>query len=349
MKQFLLTCSFLLTLVVTGSANGINHYFVKAGAEGQGTAWKDAFGDLQKALAVAVEGDVIWVSTGVYTPTQSDDRTARFVIPSGVKVYGGFAGNEKKLEDRPVEKTLTVLSGEIGDPTTVEDNSYTIVYFENANTATLLDGFYIMDSYANGMAEVVDPSLCGGGVFNNGSEGASSPEIANCFFVNNFAREGGALYNYAENGEASPVIRNCQFEGNRANFNGGAIFNDGNFGTCNPTITNCYFDGNESMYGAGVLNRGNYGVTQPVITDCHFYNNFSVVRGGAIYNQRDGKGLSEALVTGCIFEDNASTVGDNDVDGTIELNPAKNQPSRSGIRKRTTTTEPGAAKEAIGF
>lgn len=337
MKQILLTTMMIAIGTLLLSVQASNHYFVLPEGSGEGTSWKDAFPDLQAALAVAQEGDIIWVAEGTYLPTTENDRTVSFVIPSGVQLFGGFAGDEKKLEDRDLSAHQTILSGDIGSPEFVEDNSYTIVYFNLVNDMTLLDGFIITGGYADGLVEGADASTCGAGVFNNGEFGLSSPTIRNCTFLDNFSREGAAIYNYANDGEASPLISDCNFVYNRSDFNGGAIFNDGNFGTCNPTIKNCNFESNESMYGAGLLNRGLYGVCQPVILDCAFVNNFSVVRGGAVYNQREGRGICEAQIEGCVFEDNGSTVGDGDVDQTIELlNDKKNQPTRSGIRVRRT-------------
>lgn len=316
-----------------------NRFYVHPDGAGEGTNWDKAFPELQAALAVAEEGDEIWVAAGTYVPTTEDDRTASFAIPSGVKVYGGFAGTEKKLEDRDTEKNLTILSGEIGDVAVAEDNCYTVVYFNHANDATLIDGFIITGGFADGLVEGADLSTCGAGVYNNGESGVSSPTIANCLFLENFSREGAAIYNYASDGETSPVISDCKFVYNRSDFNGGAIFNDGNFGTCNPTITNCSFEGNESMYGAGVLNRGLYGECQPVIEDCVFAENFSMVRGGAIYNQREGRGICEAQMSGNVFDNNVTTIGNPDVEQTIKLKPTGTvKPKRSGIQQRPVST-----------
>jgi len=336
-KQFLLTTMIICCSAFVLSLTANNRYYVHPEGAGEGTDWENAFSDLQAALAVAQEGDEIWVATGTYVPTTEDDRSASFAIPSGVKVYGGFLGTEETLEERNTEANITILSGEIGDAAVAEDNSYSVVYFSNVSAATVLDGFVITGGYADGLVEGADLSTCGAGVFNNGEAGASSPIIANCLFLENFSREGAAIYNYANEGEASPTISDCKFVYNRSDFNGGAIFNDGNFGTCNPTIKNCSFEGNESMYGAGILNRGLYGECQPTISDCLFAENLSIVRGGAIYNQREGRGICEAMMSGNVFDNNVTTIGDPDVEQTIKLKGGKVQPRRSGIQQRPAT------------
>lgn len=330
-------------------ASDVQTYFVKAGAAGDGTSWKSAFADLQSALAAAKPGDAIWVAAGLYVPTTSNDRAAHFAIPSGVKVYGGFAGTEKRLEERKLtDATRTTLSGEIGDLDKREDNSYTIVYFKHADVNTVLDGFTITHGQADGLVDTPDMEACGAAVYNDGQDGLSVPTISRCIFIDNYAREGAAIFNYAYNGECSPSISGCHFLNNQSNFNGGAVFNDGNYGTCNPTIKNCFFVGNQAIYGAGILNRGLYGECKPVIMDTEFTNNLAVTRGSAIYQQREGKGVCEPTIERCIFEDNVSTVGDDNVDGSMDFTaPATNAPSLSGVRKRAP--EPAAVPTVTGF
>lgn len=73
--------------------------YVHAVAPGgnDGTSWKDAYVDLQDALAVAQPGDEIWVAAGIYTPDRgTGDRSATFELVSGVGMYGGFAGWETR-------------------------------------------------------------------------------------------------------------------------------------------------------------------------------------------------------------------------------------------------------------
>lgn len=333
MKQILLTG---LALLLVSSWLQAERYYVKVDGAGDGSSWKEALPTLQTALEQAVSGDEIWVAAGTYVPTAEANREASFLIPSGVVVLGGFAGDEKKVEKRDPIANLTVLSGEIGDIEDLEDNSYTVVSFNESDATTTLDGFIIAYGYANALEEGANPKTCGAGAFINGEQVTAVPTIKNCIFQDNYSREGAAIYNYANEGEVSPVIEQCRFVRNRSDFNGGAIFNDGNFGICNPNIKNCHFEENESMYGACLLNRGLYGVCKPVLTACTFAANVSVVRGSVVYNLREGRGECEADLIGCIFEDNVTTVGDGDIDQTIEIKSAPNsKPKRSAIRMRS--------------
>lgn len=296
---------------------GAQTIYVKAGSQGNGSSWDSAYGDLQQALRHAVPGTRIWVAAGTYHPTKTADRAASFVIPEGVQLYGGFGGFEKSVQERDLSTNLSVLSGEIGDPASKEDNSYTIVYTKNVSPATLIDGFLIQGGMANGTGPEGDIRRCGAGWFNDGSNGDSSPEIRNCLFKNNQGREGAGLYNYALNGTANPYISNCRFIGNIADLDGAGIFNDGTRGVCSPTIEGSLFEKNKATYGAGIMNQGVAGETRPEIRNCQFYGNMSYIRGSSIYNNRTDDGICSPVIQGCLFEDNLASVG-RDVSGTIK-------------------------------
>lgn len=283
-------------------------YFVKSGGNGNGRSWQKAMGDLQSALKAAKKGDQIWVAAGKYVPTKGTDRTIAFKIPDGVKLYGGFVGFEKDLNARDWKANATILSGEIG-AAGIADNSYTVVYTQNVSAETLVDGFTITGGTANGTTAKGTINRCGGGWYNDGSNGESSPTIVNCTFVKNQGRDGAGLYNYAQKGTTNPLIQNCIFSENHADLDGGGIHNDGSYGVANPTIAGCIFQHNEASYGAGICNTAIQGEAKPVITNCNFISNLAYIRGGSIYNNRDENGVSEAIVQNCRFDQNASTVG----------------------------------------
>ena len=282
---------------------------MKAGSDGDGSSWDNAMGDLKEALDYADDGDVLWVAAGTYLPTQTNDRRASFEVLDGVKIYGGFVGNETELSQRDWVNNETILSGEIGSAASIEDNSYSVLYTENVSSSTVIDGFKITKGAANGLGEKGDQERCGGAWFNNGKGGKSNPTVANCFFTENFARDGGAIYNYAKEGICNPRIINCQFIDNKADLDGGAIYNDSRMGICNPVIKGCKISGNEATYGGGILNFGqNGGEASPVISGCSFEDNIGYIRGGSIYSS-ENNGKCSPAITSSYFSDNKATVG----------------------------------------
>jgi len=107
----------------------------------------------------------------------------------------------------------------------------------------------------------------GGGMHNDHN---SSPELENCGFFGNYAREGGGMYNQLN---SSPTLDNCIFTGNSAYLAGGGMVNDG---SCHTILTNCTFAGNECVEGHYTSHAGggmyNYS-SHPVVTNCIFWGN----------------------------------------------------------------------------
>ncbi len=148
-----------------------------AAIAGDGMRWETAFTDLQHALDAAVSGDEIWVAAGTYKPTNSSDRTVSFILKSGVKIYGGFAGGEKALRERSSDPSLTILSGDIGTIGVDTDNSYHVVYADGV-TGAVLDGFTVTLGRGEGTSY---SDRNGAGMYNY----ESSLTIANCIFRDN--------------------------------------------------------------------------------------------------------------------------------------------------------------------
>ena len=107
-----------------------------------GTAWYDAYPDLQSALDQAAECDCneIWIARGTYVPDDDDDDTS--AITEGVALYGGFAGDEPNRSDRDYEANKTYLSGDGvgGDGITASDVSGAIILDGLIITFALLIG-----------------------------------------------------------------------------------------------------------------------------------------------------------------------------------------------------------------
>jgi hypothetical protein len=295
--------------------------YVKTGAQGTGSSWTDATGDLRAALSMARPGTQVWVARGIYFPTQCVVCTAReraisFRLSDSVQLYGGFAGTESTLGERIPELYATVLSGDIDGDGLPDSNSYNVTSIKNASPATVIDGFTIRDGNADHPSALGAMENSGAGIFNQGQlKGfSSSPVIRNCKFIQNHALGfGGAVYNDGSfSGIANPVFQNCFFEKNSARKGGGAIANIGTFeGECNPQLTDCVFQENESEFGEGgaIYNSGSEkGVCSPFLTNCQFFQNHAVLYGGAIFNF--GKtGHSSPVLAGCFFYENNAEEG----------------------------------------
>ncbi len=130
--------------------------YVDAGAADppaqDGTAWADAFTDLQDALSWAVPGVEIWVAEGTYKPT-GEPQTAR--CPSSCRAAwpstAASPAPKTACDERDWASHVTVLSGDIGtsgreQPTTATTSSTAAGVTETA----MLDGFTISGGNANG-------------------------------------------------------------------------------------------------------------------------------------------------------------------------------------------------------
>jgi predicted outer membrane repeat protein len=216
--------------------------FVKPGASGTGSSWNNA-ANLQTALNIAVFGDQIWVAQGLYKPTTDLNRNTSFRISEGVKLYGGFNGEETTLEERS-RITKSILCGNIGNELDNTDNTYKVVRFigdalNQISNATVIDGFIIQNGYAN---HFNDYNSDGAGIsFIYASPIISNCEIKNCYAVN----DGGAIF---ANAFSRPIFANTIFTDNYANRNGGAIATEGVM-----TFYNCLWYKNYAVSFGGAI------------------------------------------------------------------------------------------------
>ena len=301
MRSFTFTLIFLLT----GYWTFATVYFVRPGGSGNGMSWADASSDLAAVLSFAKFGDEIWVAAGVYTPTNGNDRKSSFIIPDGVRLYGGFNGSEPDRTYRDWGKYPTVLRGEIGAPG-IEDNSFNVVFTQNAGPQTLVDGFTVTGGNADGKEKKGSLARSGGGWYDLATDGAvSKPNISNCTFLQNKALEGGAFYANGSNGSSCPTFRNCTFLANEAEVDGGAIYCDGREESTNMVhLFNCLFQDNLSSYGAGIFVENGMDATSLVVEKCIFKKNTAKLWGGGIYYSYPVGGYFDFQMHDCNFDGN---------------------------------------------
>jgi hypothetical protein len=133
--------------------------YVKPVAEGtgDGSSWSNASDDLSVILAISGFDDEVWISAGTYVPGDGSSSSASFLVPSGVKLYGGFDGNENSLNERNPQINRTILSGEIGMVEYPYDNIKHLITIDNSFN-NILDGLIIQDTYCSSSFSVTEPA-----------------------------------------------------------------------------------------------------------------------------------------------------------------------------------------------
>ena len=179
--------------------------FVNASAPlgGDGQSWQMAYRYLQDALLHAENGDQLWVAGGTYYPDEgsgitNDDRQATFLLPYGVKLFGGFSGTESDLSSRNHQIHRTLLNGDID-----QNDSYVEGFVQNISGGNAYHVLSILDSADH----LIDGISVTGGLAN----GADSLAY------------GGGIFMYAATGQFNVEIKNTTVRGNRSTQSGGGI------------------------------------------------------------------------------------------------------------------------------
>ncbi len=226
---------------VTGWVPATYYLYVNptASGNGDGGSWQNAFNSLVQGLNNAYPGAIVWVTKGVYKPTNGTDRNVTLIVKNNVRLYGGFAGNETSLDQRNWQLNETILSGNIGDLNTDADNSFSVLRVRGAAVGTIISGFTIRDGNA-------PEGIVGGGLIIEGdvTSSKSSPTIEYCKIIRNKSSiDGGGIRIASTNeGHLNLNINQCLIANNSA-FSGAAIYfeqtsNNASFQN-NLTITSC--------------------------------------------------------------------------------------------------------------
>lgn len=295
-----------------------------ASGNNDGSSWTHAYTHLQSALDNPACGEVR-VARGVYTPTDSTDRSISFNIRANQRVYGGFNGTETRLEDREPILYRTVLSGDIdrNDNTDADGvlvnttdrvgaNSERVVLIDATGSSaeitstTVLDGFVITGASGDASGAGL---LCRA----NSIGRICNPTLRNLLFSANSGFSGGGMtLNGSNGGMANPTLTNITFRNNSAWAGAGALENNGsNNGQASPTLTNVTFAGN--WITAMVNNGNNNGRSSPVLNNVTFLNNRNRWVGSSMYSHAINGGTSEPVLTNVIMW--GGTISDPEEDG----------------------------------
>ena len=277
----------VLCLSATVPAAGQTIHYVTPNGQADETSWSNTK-TLEKALEDAQSGDEIWVQgfEQISNKSQLYMTTGNgFTLPAGVKLYGGFKGNETSINERQTSGKLSrmtyrsVLTGALqGDnevdktflifPENTQRNGnathvLSIDLGDGKNTGsapTVVNGFTITGGHADGTDEY------GGGIFitNTTGQGVNYYQIKQCVFFNNYGTLGGAIYvdpNTLNNtNNNTSLISHCEFfnnaAGNRVALanSGGAIYLGGTGKVVNCSIFNNEQGGIRLSAGASVIN-----------------------------------------------------------------------------------------------
>jgi len=260
-----------------------NIIYVKQNANGNGSSWTDAIGNLQQAIDMPLgcyDSSEVWVAAGNYYPNSvglTNVNEASFNLRNNIVLYGGFNGSETLINQRDWNVNKSILNGNVGSLTDSTDNSSVVVSVLMQDSIAILDGFTIENGYYNGFG-----NSGGSGIYCN----KSRFKLKNLTIVNNFCNSnGGGLYAI----DSKIDLENSLFTSNKAN-SGGAmslnntvmniksckiINNSGNSGsggislqTTKGTIYNCLISNNYSSYTAAIASyQSNYAVVNSTLVN----------------------------------------------------------------------------------
>jgi len=291
--------------------SNIVHVDQNASGLDNGTSWLNAYNSLQDALDKADACPMvseIWVAEGTYLPEKypsgcvgcTSNRDFTFYIKPGLKLYGGFAGDETILSERNSLENITIISGDfnddditsgIGNLFNISNNSenahHVILSVGQNSSQTIIDGFTILggNSEINSgihVAGIFIERRRGGGVyFSGGNVSLNNNIIKN----NSCLNTGGGVY---LNGQNFNIAYNTITKNESSEF-GSGIYNC----SSNTNITGNTIFLNSTSAGGGI-----YSANGPVLYSNNLinYNYASNIAGGLCLN-----GSSNDLINNTIY------------------------------------------------
>ncbi|MCA9442523.1 MAG: right-handed parallel beta-helix repeat-containing protein, partial [Candidatus Omnitrophica bacterium] len=276
--------------------------------ENNGSTWTLAIKSVTQAIELAVDGCEIWVASGTYNES--------IQVNKGVKIYGGFYGDENSLNDRDIDRFNVTI-----DASAPVDRSDSVFHLDH--TGIILDGLTITGG---------DASPSGGGIFCLGKQ---FNFVFNCDIIGNQAQSdgggvllasGSSLFIYDSKirqnktnvssgvggggiccSQSYISIYDSVIEDNTAAESGGGIYL---LNSSTGDIVRCRLQNNETtlatdpesnVVGGGAVALANSASVS--LNNCLIVKNFAKGTGGAIFT--NGPSMS-------IYN---STISHNDADG----------------------------------
>lgn len=275
--------------LAAGAAAEVLHVDTRAPAGGDGSSWGRAFNSLTDARASASPDDELWLAGGRYIPVAPAGRDATFTIPDGVRVLGGFRGNETDVADRPADP--------FDNPSQLQGGGvYSVVTMITAGAGTHLDGLIIEGGLADGAT--IGARQQGGGIF----AVDSAPTLSRLIVRNNTANDLGGGIALTGSVAAFAQIEQVDLSSNTAGLGGGGLYVE-----VNATILDSDFRNNVATGAAGGARIGGGGVV--TIADCSFTRNETTSAGGGAIAADMNLASSVLQIDDCLFRDNEALTG----------------------------------------
>ena len=282
---------------------------VSATLPADGTTWATGYRRIEDALAVAVtfpQIQQVWVAAGTYrpplTPGQNDQRLRKYVMRSGLKLVGGFAGTETSKSQRVLGLNKTLITGDNqGDDgpgfTNYGDNCEVLLLVNGAVAGTQVDGI----EFERSTVAAVN--------FNLSSPDIDNLSVMNCRFAFN---RGIGLKRLACQGISE--VTSCVFEDNGELGEPSSACYLRMYGNGNPVqrvdVTGCVFRRNKGAAGCGLWFSGARLNLSVCLFSLNSANGAAVRSMGASASVEVWGSASDpvmAAIDGCSFTDNTGT------------------------------------------
>jgi len=284
-----------------------------------GLTWDTAEDSIQAGLGRAAQVGApcqIWVAGGTYRAYRGSASDTIELI-DGVELYGGFSGDEIRLDERDWEANETIVEGRRTNDTT--EAVYTI--FTANGVTSRIDGLTITearDGENGGGLKATDATLdvvhChflhnrsyggGAGAYVQGG----TARFEDCTFATNQTGlsqggDGGGLW-----ASGTVTVKDCVFNANHASNRGGALYANGGL-----TVEGCTFQGNQGPSGCALFLDGSSGVTvaHSRFVDNSYGSHFLRVAGGCLFAKAGDVIVSDSLFSGNEVETGPVAAGDD--------------------------------------
>lgn len=318
--------------VFSVSAGAADWYVKTNGSDAaSGTNWATAKATIQAAVDAAADGEVVWVTNGVYDTGGATNRIVGSALTNRVAIY-------KPLTVRSVNgPAVTFIVGSAGSG----GGGISTVRCVSLTNGAFLGGFTLTNGHTTGSVGSSDG--CGGGVWGAYSNavvsncvitgctaweggGAYVGRLEDCRIVGNDAGEGGGI-SYSP-GSPARLLRCVLFRNSTYNWGGGAYNGElvrcevvsnfatsGGGGAMYSTLSNCVVNENYGHYGGAA-----FGCT---LANCLMISNTAGYGGGAYRStlnnctvagnrvSDDGGGVLSCTLYNCIVYYNQAPEGPN--------------------------------------